>query len=75
MWYVTLDIWHMTYDMLHVEGGEHSLKSSDPKLIRFGSEVIKWQIINEGVCRTNLATPGLLNNAAGKNAMNIYLLG
>ena len=29
----------------------------------------------EGVCRTYLATLGLLHNAAGENAKTIYLLG
>ena len=63
----------MTYNLLHMEGGENYLKNSGPQLIRFGSEgILKiWrkrmsyidiQLMNDkGVCGTDPATPGLLN--------------
>ena len=60
-------------------GGDHSLKSSAPQLLWFGTEgvmkifsqrmtyrtneTINESINDEGVCRTATATPGLLNKA------------
>ena len=32
---MTPDTWHVTHDMWHVVGGEHSLKISAPKLLLF----------------------------------------
>ena len=62
----------MTRDMWHMVGGEHSLKISGPKLLRFGidsvlkilnermTQLMNKSISDEGVCRTAPATPGLL---------------
>ena len=33
-----IETWHMTFDMWHMERGEHSLKISDLKLLQFGSK-------------------------------------
>ena len=62
---------HVIHDMGQVGGGGPSLKMSAPYLLQFGSEgVVKKQRMNdlinqsindEGVCRTALAAPGLLN--------------
>ena len=68
---MTQDMWHVTRDTLHMTGGggEPFVKSSAPQLLRFGSEgvlkIFKYHLINhlisnKGVCRTALATPGLL---------------
>ena len=57
-----------------MEEGEHSLKTSGPYLIQFGSEVVLkiWrnesinQCSDEVFCRTPPATPGLLNMLLNK---------
>ena len=77
MWRLTLDIWHvtcdtshLTHDMWHVVEGEHSFKLQLTSSLglwimmvwRFGGKGSHNQlIIYKGVCRTAVATPGMLN--------------
>ena len=61
MWLVTPDIWHVTQG-----GGEHSLKISDPQLLRFGIDSVlkipnksNTDLINESVTKVFIEQPQL----------------
>ena len=57
-WYmrhVTCDTWHVACDMLHMEGGENSLKLTGPYFLHFRSEGVLKTFVQETRWIDNLA--------------------